>query len=963
MDKHYLGYLWMLLGLSFLCLFMNACKSKRELVENPQVLQDPASYPALLSKVDSLQSPLPMPLLDVSVSILGHTAQVTYDMTFVNPHDQVLEGTFVFPLRDGQRMVGFAQYLEEGWREGVVVDRTQGQRAYEGVVAQGIDPGLLSWLGGNTFQARFFPLVPQDSQRIRVVIEEDIKAEGVGVAYAHRLRFGLPVKTFRYSWEVIRPVGQVSFVDNPWADLDWQQTENRLIARQTYHEVVPRGITRATLKGPMEEPQVLIEQRAGGETWFEVHIRREAFQKSRTLPKTVGIWWDVSHSRRRSDRDRELALLRQMLATAKPSEVVITTFAHQLIHRDTLVWHPTRLQPLLDSLRDLATDGGTRYDALAFDQLEVEEHWVCTDGQQSPPEWQPTFGSAPVYVINATPGADMAMLRRWAFHEQGDVLDLSSLSIEACRMNWQSSPVYLNEVASSGEVAEILPPIGTKVEDVLTIRGKLIDDEARLTIMLGGKNQTGESYVILLDKTELQGFQGRISRAWAHMKMGTLWGDQAKAAMIELGKKHQLATRYTSFLVLDRVEDYVNYKVVPPLPLQAEYEALLAREAAQQEIEWLSHLDKVATDFLKRRVWWETDFEIPNTPFEVDPIKKEAQGEAEGAIEQDGVGMLDDLETLPELGPKAEQNDPNKPRIAITVETWQGNTPFLDSLSDDDRGLAYQQYLHQKKTYGRQPAFYLLSADWFLAKGDTVHGLRILSTIADLSLGNHELLRLLGHRLLQLGEVEWAISVFKQVLELREEEPQSYRDLGLAYAANGQYQDAVDFLWEVIRKPWDERFPQIGALAAHELNALVALSDEPLNVSEVDTRFLANMPTDLRVLLEWDADQVDMDLWVTDPRGEKCYYQHDLTTIGGTISSDFRAGYGPEEFLLKRAMTGTYQVAVNYYGSRQARLAGPVRVFLTFMTDYGQKSQASKTVILELSDESEVIQAGSFDVE
>ncbi len=214
----------------------------------------------------------------------------------------------------------------------------------------------------------------------------------------------------------------------------------------------------------------------------------------------------------------------------------------------------------------------------------------------------------------------------------------------------------------------------------------------------------------------------------------------------------------------------------------------------------------------------------------------------------------------------------------------------------------------------------------------------------------------------QIRRPDLAIPIYLQVKGLRAEEPQSYRDLALAYARNGQLQEAVDGLWEVIRRPWDERFPQIGALAAQELNAILALTEEPINTSEIDQRFIGELPTDLRVVLEWDADNVDMDLWVTDPRGEKCYYQHDLTLIGGIISADFTRGYGPEEFLLKKAPPGTYKVEVNYYGSRQARLAGPVRVYLSFVTDYGLKTQRKEEVILELSEESEVVEVGRFEV-
>ena len=54
-------------------------------------------------------------------------------------------------------------------------------------------------------------------------------------------------------------------------------------------------------------------------------------------------------------------------------------------------------------------------------------------------------------------------------------------------------------------------------------------------------------------------------------------------------------------------------------------------------------------------------------------------------------------------------------------------------------------------------------------------------------------------------------------------------------------------------------------------------------------------------MLTWDADQTDIDLWVTEPSGEKCFYGHNRTTIGGLLSRDFTDGYGPEEYCLRKS--------------------------------------------------------------
>ena len=62
---------------------------------------------------------------------------------------------------------------------------------------------------------------------------------------------------------------------------------------------------------------------------------------------------------------------------------------------------------------------------------------------------------------------------------------------------------------------------------------------------------------------------------------------------------------------------------------------------------------------------------------------------------------------------------------------------------------------------------------------------------------------------------------------------------------------------------------------------------------------MKNLDCDVRIVLTWDADLTDVDLWVTEPSGEKCFYDHNRTTIGGMLCRDFTQGYGPEEYCLR----------------------------------------------------------------
>lgn len=299
----------------------------------------------------------------------------------------------------------------------------------------------------------------------------------------------------------------------------------------------------------------------------------------------------------------------------------------------------------------------------------------------------------------------------------------------------------------------------------------------------------------------------------------------------------------------------------------------------------------------------------------------------------------------------------------IQLKKWMPDSPYARRLRAAAADEAYAVYLSELPNYRNSTAFYLDAADIFFEKKQPELALRILSNLAEMDLENRHVLRILGYRLLQAGRADLAIPVLEKVLDLAPDEPQSWRDIGLARAQAGQNQQAVDALYEVVRRPWHNRFPDVELIALAELNAIVARSAQPLDTSAVDPRLLKNLPLDLRVVLSWDADNTDIDLWVTDPNGEKVFYANALSYQGGRISRDFTGGYGPEEFSLKHAKPGKYRVQAEFYGHRQQIVAPATTLQLELFTNYGKPAQQSRAITLRLAGQKEVVDVGEFEVD
>ena len=303
----------------------------------------------------------------------------------------------------------------------------------------------------------------------------------------------------------------------------------------------------------------------------------------------------------------------------------------------------------------------------------------------------------------------------------------------------------------------------------------------------------------------------------------------------------------------------------------------------------------------------------------------------------------------------------------IELKSWDPKTPYIDSLQNEPTTeLAYIKYLAMRDEFSNCPSFYLDVADFFDKRGSSAKAIMILTNLIEGKLDNHELMRALAYKLEHFKQYELAVFVYKSILELRPEEPQSYRDLALAYEQIGEIQKCFDLLYklyngELLEKDADKRFYGIEQIAYIELNRLIQKYDKQLNMSKVNMDQFTQMPVDIRVVIDWNHNDTDIDLWVMDPNGEQASYKNTETKIGGHMSEDLTEGYGPEEFMLKNAIRGSYKVVVDYYTDNQQKISGPTILKATIFTNYGRKNEQKKILNFRLDQDEDEIEIGKLE--
>ena len=303
------------------------------------------------------------------------------------------------------------------------------------------------------------------------------------------------------------------------------------------------------------------------------------------------------------------------------------------------------------------------------------------------------------------------------------------------------------------------------------------------------------------------------------------------------------------------------------------------------------------------------------------------------------------------------ETDKGTAAVGLRLKPWVSDAPYIARMREAKDEELYAVYLDEKPDYLNSSAFFIDVADRFLERGLTELGLRVLSNLAEMQLENRQILRMLA------GQMATALPILEEVRELAPYEPQSLRDIATAQAALGRHQAAVDLLYETARRQWSDRFGEINTIALTEMNAIIAAHGREIKTEGIDSRLIRNLPSDIRVVLSWDMDNTDMDLWVTDPNGEAANYKRTRTSLGGRMSRDCTQGYGPEEFMLKKAVPGLYRVEVDYYGHSRQTISGEVTMIVTVFSKFGTPQQKEEKTSLRLKKTKDRVLVAEFYVE
>ncbi|MDO5319898.1 MAG: VIT domain-containing protein [bacterium] len=945
------------------------------------------------------EKPMTVDAWTVDARVSGAFATVSTEFAVGNPNGRVLEGSLEFPLPDGASVCGYALDIDGVMTDGVVVPKEKARVAFEAEVKRGVDPGLVEHLKGNAYRTRIYPIPAHGARRVRLVYVAPLASAPNGDVALVLTMPRTKLKERKVSISVPMGGGMPKPVLGGLGDNRFAEAEAvwRTETRET--DVTPEADVTVALPA-LPERLVSVETR-GAECWFAVNEKAPDLNLARTsLPLTWRILWDCSGSRDGQAAAAALAVVEKLPENACYELILFSCRAEKPVICATR-------GELLTHLRRCGYDGGTDFGALAKALREgppcENRTLLFTDGMDVLSDGDVDFGANKPIALVSGAMKDCASLRRLC---AGRVIDLSVRTPEQALAEIADSPATL--VGAEGKGIANIQGIGQLARGRVTVLGRLEGESAEIRLNYGYGRRSAPIQIRRADAREGK----TLATAWAASRVEELSAraDDHAEELLALGRRYGLTSPVTSLIVFERLDQWLEYDIEPPMTAQKLHDEWTRQRPSEsqrterEESRAKDYFSRLKKEWNERVQWWENPIPPkPKTPksglFErafgngatprgaLRRPSRAVEVAEEDAVAADVAEPMSAPARVEAAAPAASRSDLGDAKrsvaASVKVQAWSPDTPYLRALKDAKAALGangeflYAEYLAQRKIYSSSPAFYLDCAGFFFSLKENAIAVRIISNLAELRLEDPGLLRTCAWRLKEAGEFDAALPVLRKVAKLRAEQPFSFRDLAIVLEERGRKNlDAADIeeamkyyhktaftAWTVDSGIWT------AVVAIEELNALIAWSERQdwkdgrkPNVPDIEKEYRRNLDTDLRIAMEWDVDNTDVDLHVLEPDGEEAFYSHRRTLSGGYVSHDVTTGYGPEEYLKKTGAAGEYKILVNYFGSRQQTLLGPATVTATVFTNWGRPNETRQTLSLRLEKVKDKVPLGTIDV-
>lgn len=574
---------------------------------------------------------------NISIEANPFIATTVIEMEFYNPKDQEVEGLHSFELNRGQVITDFQLDLNGKYREGSIEEKWKARQAYSSIVGKRIDPAILEMNGYNHYRLNIYPIAAKSSRRIKFTITQMMVEENLKLSYTLPLNIKSTTENFKLNIKIDKPAS-IPYASNGLLNDQFfsMSNENASLYRQMNNVILDKPIS-FSISQFTNKPQFCISNKNGTGN-FIMRFYPDVARYYQSKAKTINVYWDVSLSAKERNLSKEIDFLEKYIETNGISKTTIFLFNHQM--QGVMVYNREKdnFNAIRNYLLAYRYAGATELGILDFSNVVADAVLLFSDGINSIGTAQPKLGAAPVNFIISTFNYYNRHYNYYQYtnynnfigNTGGSVINLYHKSVASEVKRIDSAENFLFRYNSTN--IKINEPFPVKLGGSVILSGS-IKQADNLELLYGNNsviNRT-ENYFIPANEhcDEATYKKMKMLKAYDSLLYGTTsyyyWNWQN---MIVFGLTEKVVTPQTSFLVLERIEDYIKYKIAPPKELEekcaemnyvykSEYKIQALKTFTEQEA-----LESVVKDYNKRVNWWSIT-EAPIDLNRVLPVKQD----------------------------------------------------------------------------------------------------------------------------------------------------------------------------------------------------------------------------------------------------------------------------------------------------------------------------------------------------
>ena len=468
----------------------------------------------------------------------------------------------------------YALDINGAFREAVPVDKNKGTEAFEAIETVMIDPSILTKSEqGNSFKTRIFPIFPNGGiRKILIGYQEELDLNDKN-EFFHRIVSSYPKNMSNYSLNVnIVSSNKPRLIDDFTGELF---VATKTSSGFSYSAEMSNGAPNKSISIHFSESNLNPKPTTtytNGNHYFYGYVEPKILPNPATGSRlsSVCIIWDTSLSCKGRNTDKEFKLLDDYFR-GKKVEVEVYLLGYYFQTAKSFNVNAGNWNALKVFLQKVLYDGGTKFSEIRLTK-KFGEVLFFTDGISSLDKagsYQFRTGQT-VHCINSLQVASHDFLNYLAIKHAGSYVDLTSLSSEDAARLLSKKVTRFQGIDNNSNVDQVYPLAGTPVSTRLfSLVGKVSNPPQTITLKFG---PSADSIVerIKLTITENPNESISADKLWAQKAITSLEHnyEDNKNEVDGLGTQFGIATKGTSLIVLENLNDYFRFGIVPPAELR-----------------------------------------------------------------------------------------------------------------------------------------------------------------------------------------------------------------------------------------------------------------------------------------------------------------------------------------------------------------------------------------------------------